>query len=106
MSYLSKPIFYGLIEDGLPLELASYLEITSPLRFWIQYFHQSVFVATVLFVVVACDTLFSGLLIQVCAQAEHLKHRLADVSNIKNDTDQFYSLKRFVQQHVRVQMLE
>lgn len=99
---LLKPILIGFNEKGLPYEGCFCFEISTLSRFWIAYLHQFIFANACCLSVAASDTLFSGLLIQVCAQSDLLKSRLANLLSSKTNRGQCDSLIKFVKQHIRL----
>lgn len=98
----AKPIFHGFNERGLTYEGCNFIEITSLPRFLIVHLHQCVFAYATIYSAAANDTLFSGLLIQVCAQADSLKCRIAKLADSNDSCDQYNLLIRFVKQHIRL----
>lgn len=96
---LTGPLFYEIGEQALPLTDWHLLNITSPLRFWITYLQQGVFLALCGGTIGAThDTLVAGLMLQICNQSELLCLRLRKLPYL-NEKLHYETLIKCVHQH-------
>lgn len=91
-------------EKNLPLPGWQFYDISSVKVFWLTYFYQAAFVANICFATTAHDSVFSGLLLHVCAQASIVKHRLVSLVELKKEM-QYKQLALIVNQHISIYRL-
>lgn len=88
-------------ETSLPLPGWQFYHITSLEVFWMTYFYQGIFFFLICTSMVAYQSVFSTLVLLICAEANIMKQRLICLTELRKEL-RFKALVMIVNQHISI----
>ena len=86
--------FFASTKSILPFKVWIPYKITSSLRYWSTFFHQTIAHVTAANLQIANETLICGFMIHACLQLELLKNRLREIpKSIQNIDNNYYNIE-------------